>query len=136
MNTNARLISYMPVVNRLGNGEPVFGINAVAALMPECQIHEPSRRRQDTTSADAVQADMIVTLPRRIFEAAGRRPGVGDRAVLQTIGLLSQTRQGDVVEVRDAAGAPGMIVLTLHERVDNRGGAAQHAGTGQIGGGL
>lgn len=120
MLTNARLISYTPLEHTNGRGEPVYGVNLAGALMPDCQITEPTRRRVDDPAADQVQADMLVTVPRRLFEVAGKSPSTGDRLVVRTGGLLPQDRQGDVVEVRDADGRS--VVLSVKERTDRRGG--------------
>jgi hypothetical protein len=119
MLANARMIAYTPVTGVDGNGEPRFGVNAVAALMPACQIAEPARRRVDSPDADQVQADMLVTVPRRVFEAANRLPATGDRVVVQPDGLMAVRRQGDVLGFKESG---AYLVLSLAERVDQRGG--------------
>jgi hypothetical protein len=119
MRTDARLISYTPLVGVDGSGEPRFGVNIVAALMPACQVGEPSRRRQDDAAADQVRADLLVTLPRRVFEAAGRLPATGDRVVVKPDAWMAEPRVGDVLAFTESG---GLIRLELSERVDLRGG--------------
>lgn len=114
MIVNARLMAHTPLKAPDGRGEPVFGLNTVAAVMPACQVVEPARRRVDDQSADTVQADMVVIVPLAAF--GGSVVGTGDRFVVRMDGLMGCTRTGDVVWIRQRDGR--VIEVSLSERVD------------------
>lgn len=121
MIANARLISHTPLKAPDGRGEPVFGLNTVGAVMPPCQVVEPSRRRVDDQSADTVQADMVVIVPLAAF--GGVMVGTGDRVAVRMDGLMGCDRIADVLGIRQRDGR--VVELHLHERVDLAEGGGQ-----------
>lgn len=124
MVTNARLIAHTAQTNVTGSGEPVFGVNRLAAPVP-CQLVEPSAHQVSTAAAEGVRLETILVVPRRAFVIGGRMPAPGDRMTVRPNALLAEERTGDLIDATEhGMVGEGLLRLRLGQRCDDSIGGA------------
>lgn len=117
MISNARIISLKTQAGADGLGEPQLGEELIKAHL-SVELIAPKSYRVDRDRARDIRNDAMLWVNRSTFDVIGHTPCVGDRLIIQTVGLRSTETAYDATDI-NPRGNGSVIEITLAVRDDN-----------------